>query len=198
MDKLYVLYNIIKFRLSRIYFKSRLRVYGHVGLVNKGSCSIGDHFVCTSGTMCNAMGRNIRSFIRVNPDASLEIGNEVGMSSAVIWCSNSITIGDYVKIGALVIITDTDAHSLDWSLRRSPSTDALNAKSKPIVIGNDVFIGVGSIICKGVTIGDRSIIGAGSVVTHSIPSDEVWAGNPARFIRSLNPEKQRKIEDTCF
>lgn len=166
-------------------FGSRLRVSGLVGLVIKGECTIGEHFVCTSGTMANAMGRNMRSFIKVAPGAKLSIGNETGMSSATIWCSKSITIGNHVKIGALTIITDTDAHSLDYKLRRDPATDAANAKSRALVIEDDAFIGAGSIICKGVTIGARSIIGAGSVVTHSIPADEIWAGNPAQFIKKI-------------
>lgn len=187
MKKIYIkiltAWNILKFRRAGIKFGARLRVSGHVGLDVRGKCDIGEHFVCTSGTMSNAMGRNVRSFIRVAPKATLTIGNEVGISSATLRCSNSITIGNHVKIGALTIITDTDAHSLDFRLRRDVATDAVNAKTRPIVIGDDVFIGVGTIICKGVTIGPRSVIGAGSVVTHSVPADEIWAGNPAQFIR---------------
>lgn len=63
--------------------------------------------------------------------------------------------------------------------------DCLNRKCKPVVIGDDCFIGAGTMILKGVTIGARSVIGAGAVVTKSIPSDEVWAGNPAKLIKKL-------------
>jgi maltose O-acetyltransferase len=56
---------------------------------------------------------------------------------------------------------------------------------KPIVIGEDVWVGGSVIICPGVTIGDRSVIGAGSVVTKDIPSDSFAAGNPCRFIRKI-------------
>jgi acetyltransferase-like isoleucine patch superfamily enzyme len=58
--------------------------------------------------------------------------------------------------------------------------------SEPIVIGDDVFIGANSIVLKGVNIGDRSIIGAGSVVSKNIPADEIWAGNPIKFIKRIN------------
>lgn len=54
---------------------------------------------------------------------------------------------------------------------------------KKLIIGNDVWIGTGVLIKSGLTIGDGAIVGAGSVVTHSIPPYEIWAGNPARFIR---------------
>ncbi len=56
-----------------------------------------------------------------------------------------------------------------------------------VIIQENVFVGAGSIITKPVIIGHDSIIGAGSVVTKSIPENEVWAGNPARFI------KKRKV-----
>lgn len=55
----------------------------------------------------------------------------------------------------------------------------------PVVIKNGVFIGANSIILKGVTIGEKAIVGAGSVVTRSIPDGEIWAGNPAKFIRKI-------------
>lgn len=186
--KITTAWNILKFRRAGVRFGHRLRVSGRVGLYNRGRISIGDGFVCTSGTMANAMGRNMRSFIKVVEGAELSIGDNTGMSSATIRCAERITIGSNVKIGALVIITDTDAHSLDYVQRRSPETDAPNARTRPIEIGDDVFIGVGSIICKGVHIGPRSIIGAGSVVTRSVPADEVWAGNPACFVKSLKQE----------
>lgn len=60
-----------------------------------------------------------------------------------------------------------------------------NINAAPIMIKDGAFIGTRSIILKGVTIGERSIVEAGSVVTKSIPHDEVWAGNPAQFIKRL-------------
>lgn len=56
-------------------------------------------------------------------------------------------------------------------------------ESGEVRIKKNAFIGTGTIITKPVTIGERAIVGAGSVVTKNIPNDEVWAGNPARFIR---------------
>jgi maltose O-acetyltransferase len=56
---------------------------------------------------------------------------------------------------------------------------------KPIVIGDDVWLGGGAIICPGVTIGSGSVIGAGSVVVRDIPAGVFAAGNPCRVIREL-------------
>ena len=58
-------------------------------------------------------------------------------------------------------------------------------RTKPVHIGENVFIGGHCVILKGVTIGDGAVIGAGSVVTKSIPAGEIWAGNPAKFIRKV-------------
>lgn len=104
------------------------------------------------------------------------------MSSTRMWVHDSVAIGNNVKIGAYVLITDTDAHPLDYLARRT-SNDG--TKSAPIVIEDDVRVGAHSIILKGVTIGARSIIGAGSVVTKSIPADCVAAGNPCKVIKRL-------------
>ena len=52
-----------------------------------------------------------------------------------------------------------------------------------VKIGSGCFIGVNTIITNSVTIGDNSVIGAGSIVTKDIPEGEVWAGNPAKFIK---------------
>lgn len=183
--KIVVAWNIVRFKMQRVQFGKRLRVRGCVGLKNEGSIEIGNDFACSSGNMSNAMGRNVRSYIKVEPKAFLKIGNNVGISSATLWCATAITLEDNVKIGAMSIITDTDAHSLDPVLRADYRTDALNAKKKPVLIKENAFVGACCFIGKGVTIGRNSIVGAGAVVTRDIPDNEIWAGNPAQFVRRL-------------
>jgi acetyltransferase-like isoleucine patch superfamily enzyme len=129
------------------------------------------------------VGINKRCTIYVAENAYLKIGNNSGFSGVSIYCANSITIGENVSIGGNVCLWDTDFHPLNYLERRENLTDKIN--TKPISIGNDVFIGANSIILKGVIVGDRAIIGAGSIVTKNIPEDEIWGGNPAKFIRKI-------------
>ena len=62
-----------------------------------------------------------------------------------------------------------------------------------VKIGDNVFIGVGSVIMPGVTVGDNTIIGALSLVIKDIPSNEVWAGNPAKFIENTSEHINKNI-----
>ncbi|ASU35138.1 hypothetical protein MuYL_3253 [Mucilaginibacter xinganensis] len=171
--------------MAGVSFGKALRVSGSMKLsVGKNSAiTIGDNFQLISGRMYNSIGRNIKSCLRADDQSKIVIGKGVGMSNVCVWAKVSIEIGDYVKIGADTIIVDSDMHSLNYLERRNQQTDAVNAKKRPVKIGNDVFIGTRSIINKGVTIGDRAIIAAGSVVTANVPADEIWGGNPAVFIR---------------
>ena len=83
------------------------------------------------------------------------------------------------------MIFDTNFHNINWEVRRNPIEDIQTAKTAPVFIGDDCFIGTRSIICKGVTIGPRSIIAAGSVVVKDIPSGCIAGGNPCKVIKSL-------------
>ena len=123
--------------------------------------------------------------IVVTDGAELIIGKNVGMSQAAIICHHSITIGDNVKIGGGVKIYDTNFHSLNPEIRRIREWDMREKKCRPVVIEHDAFIGAGAIILSGVTIGENSIVAAGSVVSKSIPANEIWGGNPARFIKKV-------------
>ena len=156
----------------------------YVMVARGGKISIGKNFAMNNGIKGNPIGCYERCTFFVDRGALLTIGDNVGMSQAALICHKSITIGNNVKIGGGVCIYDTDFHSLDPVVRRSRE-DLKNRAEKPVVIGNDVFIGAKSIILKGVTIGENSVIGAGSVVTKSVPANQRWAGNPAKFIRSI-------------
>ena len=151
---------------------------------DSGKFYIGDNVYINNGRKFNQIGRQQPCYFIVYNNAILKLGNNVGMSATAIVCFKSITIGDNVKIGGNVVIYDTDFHSLDKMDRRDPKLDQEKKQCKDVIIEDDVFIGAHSIILKGVTIGEGAIIGAGSVVSKSIPKNEIWGGNPARFIKS--------------
>lgn len=156
----------------------------YIMVARRGKFSIGKNFAMNNSIKGNPIGCYERCTFFVDREAVLTIGDNVDMSQAALICHKSITIGNNVKIGGGVCIYDTDFHSLDPVIRRS-SEDLKNRAEKPVVIGNDVFIGAKSIILKGVTIGENSVIGAGSVVAKTVPANQIWAGNPAKFIRSI-------------
>lgn len=158
-------------------------IKGELLVTNRGECIIGQGVKFKSNTKSNFVGIFKPCSLYIESNASLKIGKFSGFSGVSIFCANSISIGDYVNCGGNVSIWDTDFHPIEYQLRRIH--DVKFIKSKPINIGNDVFIGANTIILKGVTIGDKSIIGAGSVVTKDIPRDEIWAGNPAKYIRKI-------------
>jgi acetyltransferase-like isoleucine patch superfamily enzyme len=112
----------------------------------------------------------------------LEVGINFAMTGGVLCAAERITIGNNVVVGANTTIIDTDFHPLNSIDRNLSPTEGIIA---PVLIEDDVFLGMNSLILKGVTIGNGSVIGAGSVVTHDIPPRVIVAGNPARIIREL-------------
>lgn len=91
----------------------------------------------------------------------------------------AITTGDDVQIGPNVQLL-TAKHPLAAEPRRDKWEG-----SRPITIGNSVWLGGGVIVCPGVTIGDNTVVGAGAIVTRDLPANVLAVGNPARVLRSL-------------
>ena len=119
------------------------------------------------------------------PDSELLIGNDVWSNNGLtVVASKRVEIKDKTLIGRNVQISDSDAHGIHPGKRRSE-----RGESRPVVIGENVWIGNNVIILKGATIGDNSIIGAGSVVTGKVfPANAIIAGNPAKVIKRIeNP-----------
>jgi maltose O-acetyltransferase len=93
----------------------------------------------------------------------------------------TVTIGDDVQIGPNVQLL-TPTHPVEPGPRRDKWEAA-----RPIVVGDNVWLGGGVIVCPGVTIGANTVVGAGAVVTRDLPANVVAVGNPARVIRELTP-----------
>jgi acetyltransferase-like isoleucine patch superfamily enzyme len=107
-------------------------------------------------------------------NAKMSIGSGYVNRHCKIKCFSEISIGNDVAISENVSIWDSDVHEV---IRKD------NVMTKPIKIGNHVWIGTNAIILKGVNIGDNSIIAAGSVVNRDIPENCLAAGNPAKIIK---------------
>lgn len=159
-----------------------------VSIYGKGMWKIGEKCLIGAQLICES------------EQAEINIGNNTFIASGSrIIAAQRVTIGNNVLVAGEVIIQDHNSHSLDFEIRKEDINYALaRHKRTPktnknwdhvlrgeVKIGNDVWIGMRSLILKGVVIGDRSIVGAGSVVTKSVPPDVVVAGNPAKVVKSL-------------
>jgi acetyltransferase-like isoleucine patch superfamily enzyme len=114
----------------------------------------------------------------------ITVGDHVLISPGVrISAAHSIFIGDSCMLASHAYITDSDWHGI---YDRSLTPTEIHS----VVLEDNVWIGDSAIVCKGVRIGRNSIVGAGSVVTCDIPANVIAAGNPARIIRRLDPEKE--------
>ena len=125
-------------------------------------------------------------------NSSLSIGSNTYIGGATISCANNINIGNNVQIAWGVIIMDHNSHSLDYKKRKNDLPNTFkNIKTwedvtiSEVKIHDDVWIGVNSVILKGVTIGKGSIIAAGSVVTKDVEPMIVVGGNPAKILKRL-------------
>ena len=141
------------------------------------------------------------SFIFESKKGEVSVGNHTYIGGGVFICRSNIKIGDNVTIAWGGTVFDHDSHSLNYMDRRKDVDDELedirmgnnfiknkdwsNVNSKPIIICDDVWIGMNVIILKGVTIGEGAIVGAGSVVTRDVPAWSVVAGNPAKVVKCL-------------
>lgn len=124
--------------------------------------------------------------------AHIAIGKRTFVGNSNLLSALQIEVGDDVLIAFDCTFADHDSHSLDFFIRQSDVSlwyegkkDWVGVKMAPIRIGNGAWIGMHSIVLKGVTIGEGAVVGAGSVVTKDVPPYTLAAGNPARPIRSL-------------
>lgn len=171
--------------LSKHGVNVKVKTYGKIKfkLAKTSSIKIGSGTTIRSHWRSNPSGGGQqRSIFTLKDGASLEIGNNVGISNSTVYCRERIVIEDNVLVGVNCVIYDTDCHSIDYNQRLAGEE---GAKHAPVVIREGAWIGGHCIILKGVTVGTHSVIGAGSVVTKDIPDYELWAGNPARFIKKL-------------
>lgn len=174
-------------KILKCYYKL-IGVTGMINVLFRGRCEIwrclestiriGDNCTFNSSSRTNHIGLNHRCILStVNAKAEIVLGDYVGMSSTSITAFKSVRIGNNVRIGANCVIMDGDFHLDD------PRVGA----PRDVVIEDNVWLGYGVIVQKGVTIGENSVIGMNSIVTHDIPANVVAAGMPAKVIKEIKP-----------
>lgn len=141
-----------------------------------------------------AKGQMIRLTVWDNGERQgrITLGDYVLISPGTqIVSSIGVTIGKNTMIASGCYLSDSDWHD-------TYDRTAEGAKYAPVTLHENVWLGVRSIVGKGVTIGRNSIIGAGSVVVTDIPADSIAAGNPARVIRPLDPQRELRTRADLF
>lgn len=142
-------------------------------------------------------GLSIRSWPRTNPlvphhpvvlatrkpGAVIRVGDNCGFSGTTVVADERIEMGDRVQIGSNASVVDTDFHPLTPEGR---ARDFNAGTAAPIVIKDKVFVGMDSLILKGVTIGEGNVVGAGSVVSKDVPPRSVVVGNPAQVVQEVD------------
>ena len=149
---------------------------------------LGDHVSCYAG--CS---------FAIGAKGTCTVGNFTLLNGAIIMAEERIEIGSYCLISWNVGIADSDFHPLEPAQRlidahalapyfkdRPPRPPL---RTVPVIIADNVWIGMNATILKGVTIGENSVVAAGSVVSKSVPPNTVVAGNPAIKVKELEPAK---------
>ncbi|MFL9844954.1 acyltransferase [Flavobacterium rhizosphaerae] len=133
------------------------------------------------------VGENVRidSDVNIIVPKNFSIGSNSSIASfTTIYATHGIKIGENCWISSNCGISSYN-HVINSDNRfRDKNQDKYY--SKPVIIGNNVWVGMNSCILPGITIGDNSVIGSGSVVTKDVPSNEIWVGNPARMIKKID------------
>lgn len=140
----------------------------------------------TAGTTLNIVAtrdNNVRLTVWSPADQAgkIEIGDAVFMAPGTrIQATKSIRIGHACLFASNATVTDSDWHGLYDRVDPAP-------EGRPVVLGDNVWVGDSAFIAKGVSIGDHAVIGARSVVTRDVPAYAVVAGSPAKVVKMLDP-----------
>lgn len=165
-------------KLSFLFLKIRGLQGGKNSNVASISCNWPNKLII--GNNCDIQDRvDFKIWDPYNESSYIELGNKVFIGHACEFvCNARIVIGNNCLIASKTTINNT-GHEIKINIK----FDSQPITTKEILIEDDVWIGTSCVILQGVSIGRGAIIAAGSVVNKSIPSNEVWGGVPARFIK---------------
>lgn len=181
-------------KITKIEYGKKLLLKGVPVIFNKkgATLKIGNNVTIKSSFLSNLVGLYSRTIIVTRtPEAEIVIGDNVGISGAVIYARKGIYIGENTCIGGNSKILDNDFHPINSEERLKLLNDIHGGDaselipSKEIRIGSNCFIGCNSIILKGTVLGNGCVVGAGAVVSGQFEDNCVIAGNPAKVIKKL-------------
>ena len=170
------------------FYCESAQIFRHLHSKKPGAVVIGDHVSCYAG--CSfALGEN----------GHCTIGDFTLLNGALIMAEDKIEIGSHCLISWNIGIADSDFHPLEPA-QRLIDAQALapffkgrparpKLKTAPVIIADNVWIGMNATILKGVSIGENSVVAAGSVVTKSVPPNVIVAGNPAIVVKKFEREQ---------
>lgn len=177
------MWNKLVMRCNCIHYGKRFRSCGTIYYRNGGGViQLGNDVNINSHLIADPIGGQTKTILIVGKNGKLVIGDRVGISNASLFATNEIIIEDDAVIGAGCKIYDSDFHSVIANNRLNGN---INIPSATVRICSRSFIGGHAIILKGVTIGEGAVVAAGAVVTKNVPANEIWGGNPARYIKQI-------------
>jgi acetyltransferase-like isoleucine patch superfamily enzyme len=176
---------------TKIFFREARLIRLPFDIRNKRYIEIGKNL--TTGFGCR-----IEAFpLEEDNKICISIGKDVQINDYVhIGAVGSITIGDNVLMASKIYISDHNHGSYDELISDHPMSVPIDRKAicKPVVIGNNVWLGESVCVLPGVTIGEGCVIGALSVVTKSVPPYSIAVGSPAKVVKVFDFEINRWIK----
>jgi acetyltransferase-like isoleucine patch superfamily enzyme len=166
------------------FYCESAQIFRHLRSRAPQALVFGDHVSCYAG--CS---------FAIGEKGKCTVGNFTLLNGALVMAEERIEIGSYCLISWNVGIADSDFHPLEPTrrlidaralapfLKDRPPRPPL--ETAPVIIGDNVWIGMNAVILKGVTIGENSVVAAGSIVSKNVPPNTVVAGNPAVVVKQL-------------
>jgi acetyltransferase-like isoleucine patch superfamily enzyme len=177
---------------EKLFLNGPVRILGRLPvfkLPGEGKIILGSNVVFNSDFKRSNTALTFRCTLVCGLNGIIEIGDNTMLNGVSITAYEKVIIGKRCQIASCTFISDTDFHPVDPHTREREAMgykiDHSEVNKKPVKIGDNVWIGWGSIILKGVTIGDNSIIAAGSVIIKDVPPNVLVAGNPATIKKAL-------------
>lgn len=178
---------VIKYKHGKaVQMKGDVRIFGRLPIFKipgKGKIIFGHKVVLNSDFIKSNTALTYKCTLVCGWEGIIEIGDNTMLNGVCITSYKQVIIGKNCQIASSTLITDTDYHPINPIIREKEvlgyKINFNEVNKKEVIIGDNVWIGWGAIILKGVHIGDNSIIAAGSVVVGNVPANVLIAGNPA-------------------